>query len=115
MKVGLDYYGTISLAPRIFQTLAETLLANSHEVYIISACAKKNVKLYTKQIKHSHVPYTAIRMIPYEHHWEPPKLKLAAAQELGIELMIDDRADTCALLARHGIVTLQAHQFDSSL
>ena len=111
MKVGLDYHDTISAHPDAFRQLATALLAAEHEVHIISAVGPNHVKQYTKEIKRSKVPATAVHMLVYDRHYQAPKLKLEKCIDIGINLFIDDRADTCALLAAHGILALKVYNF----
>lgn len=111
MILGLDYHDTISSYPDHFRFLARSVLAEGGQVHIISACSEANANKYGKQIMRAKVPNTSIHMVVYEQHYQAPKLKLNLAKELGVTLMIDDRADTCALFAAHGIAALRVFNF----
>jgi hypothetical protein len=109
--VGIDYHDTISTYPRLFKELAQQILSAGGSVHIVSAVGPSHEKEYTKAIRRCGVPYTSIEIIVYEQHWQAPKLKLHLAESLGIEMMIDDRLDTCQLFASRGILALKVCNF----
>lgn len=106
MTLGLDFYGTISSYLKRFRELAQEVLDGGGKVYIVSAVHPENEQRLLLDIKRSRMPYTAVAVIPYERYQRVPKLKLEKCRELRIDVMIDDRQDTCALLAKRGYTAL---------
>lgn len=108
MKLGLDFYGTIEKNPKTFKRLAETILAGGGEVHILTAVYPENDRRAEKDIRHSHVPYTQLHLIHFDNYLLVPQLKAQKAKQLGLDLVIDDRPDTCEFLRLHHILALQA-------
>lgn len=106
MILGLDFYGTITTNVRRFKDLAQTILDSKGEVYIISAVAPENEQRVKQDIKHSRIPYTDVDVITYTHHNQVPKLKLEKVRQRHVDIMVDDRTDTCVLLAKYGYTAL---------
>lgn len=109
MVIGLDFYGTVTRNNKIFRNIAQALIAQGHEVYIVSAVKRNNISKLKTELKHSKVPYSYLEIVPYENYWEIPELKLKACKRLGIRMLLDDNEDTCQLLSEQGILTAQVH------
>lgn len=103
IKLGLDFYDTITTNPKLFKRLASAVLASGGSVYIISAVQAGNEKKARRAIQRSHVPHTSLYVLPYASWHEVPTLKSKLAATLGIDIFIDDRADTLAALPCIGL------------
>lgn len=106
MKVGIDFYDTLTAYPEIYATMIQALEDSGVEVYIISAVKAENEERARRAIDNCDLAYTEVRIIVFEEYDQVPELKLWACKELGIQMMIDDRADTCAKLNKAGILAL---------
>lgn len=103
MKLGIDFYDTITIESKAFKRLTQALLAGGGEVHIISAVAEHNLKQLQKDVRKTHVPYTELHPVFFKSYGSVPKLKYEKCKELGIEFYIDDRLDVVQYLAAHGI------------
>ncbi|CAA9563863.1 MAG: hypothetical protein AVDCRST_MAG49-2734 [uncultured Thermomicrobiales bacterium] len=104
MKVGLDYWNTVSHNLDTFRVLADALLDGGHEVYIVTAVGHRRKHTVLADIAALDLPVSGVRMVVFDRPAEAPRLKFEVCQELGITLFFDDRADTCAYLNDRGIV-----------
>ena len=104
MKVGIDYWNTISHNAEVFRELAAALLLAGHEVYVVTAVGHRRKHTVLDEIAALRVPQTGVRMVVFDHPREAPRLKHEVCQELGIALFFDDREDTCRYLRERGIV-----------
>lgn len=105
MKIGIDFYGTIDDAPNQFKRLIQEMNANGDEVSIISAIKYDN----TDRLRGDARRFLGVaRLVPVytNTYMEQPMAKLRTCSVMGIDLMIDNRADTCALLKQNGIDTI---------
>jgi len=103
MKIGLDLYDTITRDPKFFKKFAEFVLAAGGQIWIVSAIGPFNNKQAHHDIRHSRVPYTGIELVVFTELHMVPSLKMAVFERLGLDMIIDDRADTCASAWVHGI------------
>lgn len=113
MKVGLDFWQTITRDPAIFRDLADSLLRQGHEVHVITAIGAKRAERIIDDVTATGVPMTKLHYLIFQHPNEAPELKLAKCQELGIDMMVDDRRDICQLLNTNGIIALQIMRKDN--
>jgi hypothetical protein len=104
MKIGIDFYGTITKDPKVYKLLAETVLAAEGSVYIITAIAEHNRKQVLKDIRKSHVPYSEIHVVPYTEWHQVPGLKKQVAFKLELDMIIDDRLDVLRACESIGIL-----------
>lgn len=113
MIVAIDYHDTITTHENLLAEMAHSLRAGGHTVYILCACSAANERKYLKDIKRCKVykDCDGIELVFYEHHWQAPRAKLQRAEELGVSLLLDDRADTCALFVDHGIPAFRVCNF----
>ena len=105
MKIGIDFYGTIDDAPNQFKRLMQDMAAQGDDVSIISAIKYEN----TDRLRGDARRFLGIaRLVPVfaNTYMEQPMAKLRTCSVMGIDLMIDNRADTCALLKQNGIDTI---------
>jgi hypothetical protein len=107
-KLGLDFYDTITVAPKIYRKLAQSILAADGEVHIITAVFPKNQKKVTQDIRRSHVPYTQTHIVAFTNYLDVPKLKAQKARELRLDMFIDDRKDTCERMYNKRILAVQS-------
>lgn len=103
MKIGLDLYDTITRDPKFFRMFAQFVLDGGGQIWIISAIGPYNNKQAHKDIKHSRVPHTGVELVMFSEFREVPSLKMAVFEKLGLDMIIDDRADTVASAWVHGI------------
>ena len=108
MNLAIDYYGTIEKNPRHYRRLAEAVRGGGGAVFIISAVEAPNVGRAERDIKKARVPNDGVHVITYDKYLAVPKLKLAKCKELEVSVLIDNRADTVAVVSRHRIVGLKA-------
>lgn len=105
MKIGIDFYGTIDDAPNQFKRLIQDANDNGDEVSIISAIKYDN----TDRLRGDARRFLGVaRLVPvYTNTYaEQPMAKLRTCSVMGIDLMIDNRPDTCQLLKQNGIDTI---------
>lgn len=110
LRVGIDYYETITTHPSHFRQLAETIIAGGGEVYIITAVEIQNANKVKEEISKTGVKYTDIDVVVYEDYDKVPEQKLLKAKERKIDFMIDDRVDTCQTVTNRGITGLTIMQ-----
>ena len=100
MRVGFDYCQVISHYPDQTRALADALIAQGHEVRVISAIGKGHIGTIAADV-HQHwptFPDSNIHEVVFESPKQAPELKLAKCQKLGITMFFDDRDDVCRLL-----------------
>lgn len=102
MNIGIDFYDTITADPSRFRRLIRSLKDRGHSVFIVSAVRKENIGRLQKDFKRSRVR-CELAPVVFDNYFDVPKLKLRECRRLGIDEMIDDRADTCKLLEGNGI------------
>lgn len=107
MRIGIDYWQTITRDPDFFRELIDSLVKDDWEVHIISAVGHKRAPITRDEIEATINTFTDIHIVIFDHPDQSPELKLAKCQELGIQLMIDDRRDICELLNLNGILACQ--------
>jgi hypothetical protein len=111
MKVGIDYWNTITKAPELFINLASSLISEGHEVHVISAVGNARAPQTAKDIEAVGIPNTAVHVVTNPEGVTGtknfPNVKLEKCKELGIDMMFDDRKDICELLNANGILALQ--------
>lgn len=105
MKIGFDFYGTIDTEPNKFKRLMQEARANGDEVYIISAIQYNNTDKLRGNARRFFGTATLVPVYA-NTYMEQPMAKLRTCSVMGIDLMIDNRADTCQLLKQHGISTI---------
>ena len=102
MNVGIDFYDTITSDPPKFRRLIGRLKEKGHTVFVISAIREENMDRLKRDFKRSRMRCELVPVV-FNGFFDVPELKLRECQRLGIDEMIDDRADTCELLERNGI------------
>lgn len=105
MKIGFDYWRTISRDPELFAALFSALMAAGHEVHVVTAVGRVRVKTIEDDFARENVPCTALHVVEFKHPREAPYLKLEKCKELELRFFMDDRMDTCEVLAGAGILT----------
>ena len=113
MKIGLDYWQVISHYPEYFQELVNAMVAQGHEVHVISAIGKGRIGTIENEVKGALTGIHACHEVVFSNPGQSPELKLAKCQELGITVFYDDRDDVCRLLNRHGILAMRVTRKDS--
>lgn len=108
IKIGIDFYDTITVAPRIYKKLAQSILAADGEVHIVTAVFAKNSKKVQSEIRRSHVPHTQTHIITFTDYRDVPKFKALKAKELKLDMFIDDRLDTCQRMYNSRILAVQS-------
>lgn len=108
MILGLDFYDTITARPQVYAQLAQAIRDAGGKVIIISAVHAKNVSKLKQRIAASGVPHDDVEVLTFNSYPEVPALKLVACQKHSVDLMIDDRADTCNVLIRAGLFGIQS-------
>lgn len=102
MNIGIDFYGTIDTAENQFKRLIQDANDNGDTVSIISAIGYNN----TDRLRGDARRFLGVaKLVPvYTNTYaEQPMAKLRTCSVMGIDLMIDNRADTCQLLKQKGI------------
>ena len=113
MKIGIDYYNCITQYPDRFRELARALMIGGMEVIILSAVGERQLKkhgdleAYENEILSYEIPHTKLIIVHFDDDKAIPQLKHKAIIENGIEVMIDDRPETIAVLHAAGITALQ--------
>lgn len=111
MKIGVDYWDTITRYPKVFRDLLTSLDVAGNEIYVITACRiTTSKKSYTEKVKafleREEIPYDHIIVVQFRDWIEVPELKVEAAQTMEVSLFIDDRQDVCDTMQRRGIAAL---------
>lgn len=104
MTIAVDYYDTITTNPELYAKLIKY-----GDCYIISAVKLENVERLEREVGEELRPY--LRAVIYEDYDQVPKQKLDVAKRLGVDLMIDDRLDTCRLFMDNGILAVQPAKY----
>ncbi len=112
MKIGVDYYNTITRLPELFKLINSILAVKECEIIIVTAVAKKEHdpegKLYRarveKDLQEKNIYYDQIIVVEFTEPKEVPYLKLEVCQKYDIEYFFDDRNDVCTLLQESGII-----------
>lgn len=108
IRLGLDFYDTISVAPKIYRKLAHSVIAGGGEVHIITAVAPQNVRRVQTAIRRARVPTTCVHVVTFTNYQDVPQLKAAKAKELKLDMFVDDRLDTCQRMYGTRILALQS-------
>lgn len=108
MKLGLDFYKTITVCPRIYKKLAETILAGGGQVHIITAVKPKNVEKVKTELAATSIPYTELHIIEFENYDDIPELKAQICGSLDLDMLIDDMLPTVELVYKSHIVGIQS-------
>ena len=112
MKIGLDYWQVISHYPEYFQELVNAMVAQGHEVHVVSAIGKGRIGTIENEVRSTLTGIHACHEVVFGNPGQSPELKLAKCQELGITVFYDDRDDVCRLLNRHGILAMRVTRKD---
>lgn len=102
MRIGIDFYDTITDNPSKWRRYIKELTLEGHHVYIISAIHACNIDRLRSDFRHTRNA-GALMPVVYDNFFDVPRLKYEACKRLGINVFIDDRKDTCDLLGLHGI------------
>ena len=89
MRVGLDIDGTISAAPVLFAGIARSLIAQGHEVWIITGAGELSARV--EQMGALGVPWTRLAVVDNgnpPHILGPIKARYCRAHS--IDVMVDD-------------------------
>lgn len=106
MKIGLDYWNTVSQNPDFFRELIGRLVWAEVEVYIITAVGHVRKHTVESDIASLGLNVTGVEVCVFDNKDEAPKLKYEACKRLGIQMFVDDRKDTCKYLFDRGIIAL---------
>lgn len=117
MVIGFDYFKTITTHHKTLKPIARAIMAEGGFVYVISAVSDasdepKRIKYeqaMQKFLQDNNFPYTKCFVVVFPAGHEEGNismLKLEKAQDLGIELFIDDREDVAELMSQNGITGL---------
>lgn len=114
MIIGFDYFKTLTTHHKTFRPLARAILNEGGQVHIISAPSdagdkEKYEQNLKKFLQDTNFLYTSFQVVVFPKGQEEdniPFLKLEKAQELEIELYIDDREDVVELMSQNGITGL---------
>lgn len=99
-KIGIDIDGTITECPFIFSALAKGLLADDHEVHIITYRQEEERGKTIKELADYDIPYTVLHMAKAQD--EMGAFKASVAEEVGIDVMFDDSL-RCLLAMPKGV------------
>ena len=75
MRVGIDYWNTISHNVETFTDLARALLAAGHEVHIVTAVGHVRKKTVRADIEALDIPHTDVHVVIFDHPREAPTRK----------------------------------------
>lgn len=106
MILALDFDGVIDRYPTAFRELAEEVLSNKGEVYIVSAVETGNSEKVRMKIEMFNIPHTKIIIIEYDSYGQVPRLKYEELSLIRPHLYIDDRKDTINYLNKRHILSL---------
>lgn len=101
MKIGIDFYDTITDNPSKFRRYIRQLKDEGHTIYVISAIYSSNLSRLQKDYKKVRIHCELVPVF-YSQYNDVPELKYKKCMELGIDLMIDDRIDTCSYIYSMG-------------
>lgn len=112
MKIGFDFYKTISAYPKVFRELASSLTSEGNEIVVISAVGKSSDKdNYTRHVREfleTHgITYKSLHIVQFDKDEEIPQLKLEACKTHGVEVYFDDRLDVCTKLHENGVISMR--------
>lgn len=102
MKIGFDYWNVLSHHPDYFGELIPLLMADGHEVHVISAIGRKRSGTIAKEVADLGLYVTAVHEVIFAHPRESPALKTAECLRLGITVFYDDRDDVCRAMTATG-------------
>lgn len=108
MILGLDFYKTITVCPRVYKKLAETILAGGGQVHIITAVKSKNVEKVKVELAATDVPYTELHIVEFTEYNDIPELKAQVCGRLELDMLIDDMRETVELVYKSHIVGVQS-------
>lgn len=94
MRIGIDLDGTILDMPAFFSILSHALMAEGHEVHVITY--RDNRELAVRDLEASAIRYTGLHLP--ETMIDAREWKRARADELSLDLMIDDSPDVLAAM-----------------
>lgn len=100
MIIGIDWYDTMNLNIDAYLPLFK-----DNTCYIISAVKLENVERLERDVGPELRPY--LQAVIFDDYNDVPKLKHRVAQSLNVELMIDDRLDTCEYFIGNAILAVQ--------
>lgn len=98
MKIGLDLDNTISEIPLMFSILSRGLIAEGHEVHVITY--RTDREQIARELQDYKVGFTAIH-IPEEHPLGGgpiPLWKAAVAKDLGLHVMFEDSPENLSAM-----------------
>lgn len=113
MKIGIDFWGTISHNPDYFRNLAWFYMqdmvgpfgkTHRNEVHVISSIGPRRAGTIEQEVTALNVPFTAVHELVFRHPSQSPALKVTKCLELGIEYFYDDRQDVVDALNKAGII-----------
>lgn len=114
MNVGFDYWQVMSHYPIQFKKLLFAYNTMGWPVFVISAIGKQRIGTLEGEVRKLGFDTVPVYEVVFETPAQSPELKLAACQELGIELFYDDRDDVCRLLNANGILAMRVTRKDNS-
>ena len=101
MNIGIDFYGTAETSVPRFRRFIRDAIGNGHQVFIISAIAERNTQRLLDSTRR--LGCTEVLPVYVDRYSEHPQKKLEVCKSMSIDIMIDDRIDTCRLLNNNGI------------
>jgi hypothetical protein len=113
VKIGIDFWGTISHNPDYFRMLASFYMRDMrgplgkdhrNEVHVISSIGPRRIGTIEQEVIDLNVPCTAVHELVFRHPSQSPALKVTKCLELGIEYFYDDRQDVVDALNKAGII-----------
>lgn len=106
LRVGFDFYDTVSAHPKAYRKLASAVLESGGSVFVISAIEAGKEKKLLVDIRRTHLPYTSVHPVLYSHFSEIPKLKRSVIASLHLDFYIDDMGSTISALSGLPVIGL---------
>lgn len=109
MKIGFDFYKTLSSYPVQFKTLISSLVSEGHTIIVISALGpKSDVDNYKRHVieflKQHTITYHDFEVVVFQDDSEIPEIKLESCKRHQIDMYFDDREDVCQILNENKIL-----------
>lgn len=107
MKLGVDFYDTITAYPVALRRLAECVIEGKGEVHIVSAIKRVNEERTRRHLKDARIPFTTVNLVFYEKYEDIPNLKTEVYRNLGCDLVIDDMPMVVLACRTKGLCALE--------
>lgn len=99
-KIGIDMDGTITAMSPFFSLLTKSLIANGHEVHIITYRFSHLREMTIQQLKILDIAYTEIHLSP-DQPGPGAAWKARVATEIGISMLFEDCLENLAVMPPH--------------